>query len=108
MSEYILENQNWKLSVQKNGAQGFRYILLSKINNIVYADEEYHYRILTSSKKGSRYAYLLHLGAEFKAKKLSSREIRKEGTETLIIEGQLKKLISILLMSLNLKKSGSG
>jgi len=91
MSDYTLENQNWKLSIQKNGAQGFRYILLSKINNIVYADEEYHYRILTSSKKGSRYAYLLHLGAEFKANKLLSRKIRKEGTETLILEGQFEK-----------------
>jgi len=86
MTDYTLENQSWELKVQNRGDQ-FRYILYSKIDNIVYADEDYHYRILTSSKKGSRYAYLLHLGSEYKAKKLSSREIRKEGDEKLIIEG---------------------
>jgi len=90
MSDYTIENQNWKLRVQKNGAQRFRYILRSKVDNVVYADEEYHYRILTSSKKGSRYAYLLHLGSEYKAKKLSSRNIRVEGNNTLIIEGKFE------------------
>jgi hypothetical protein len=88
MTDYTLENQNWELKVQNKGDQGFRYILHSKINNKVYADEEYHYRILTSSKKGSRYAYLLHLGSEYKAKKLSSRKIRMEGADRLIIEGK--------------------
>jgi hypothetical protein len=86
MTDYTLENQSWELKVQNKGYQ-FRYTLYSKIDNKVYADEEYHYRILTSSKKGSRYAYLLHLGSEYKAKKLSSRKIRMEGTEKLIIEG---------------------
>jgi len=90
MSDYILENQNWELRVQKNGAQGFRYILRSKVDNVVYADEEYHYRILTSGKKGSRYAYLFHLGSEYKAKKLSSREVRMEGIDRLIIEGKFE------------------
>jgi len=90
MSDYTLENQNWELRVQKNGAQGFRYILRSKVDNVVYADEEYHYRILTSGKKGSRYAYLFHLGSEYKAKKLSSRDIRMEGNNTLIIEGKFE------------------
>jgi len=90
MTDYSLENQNWELKVQNKGDQGFRYILHSKINNKVYADEDYHYRILTSSKKGSRYAYLLHLGSEYKAKKLSSREIRMEGADRLIIEGKFE------------------
>ena len=94
MTDYTLENQNWELKVQNKGDQGFRYILHSKINNKIYADDEYHYRILTSSKKGSRYAYLLHLGSEYKAKKLSSRKIRMEGTDRLIIEGKLQKQIS--------------
>ena len=88
MTDYTLENQNWELKVQNKGDRGFNYTLYSKINNKVYADEEYHYRILTSSKKGSRYAYLVHLGSEYKAKKLSSRKIRMEGTDRLIIEGK--------------------
>ena len=88
MTGYTLENQNWELKVQNKGDRGFSYTLYSKINNKVYADEEYYYRILTSSKKGSRYAYLVHLGSEYKAKKLSSRKIRMEGTDRLIIEGK--------------------
>ena len=51
---------------------------------------EYHYRILTSSKKGSRYSYLFHINPECKAKKLSSREINKEGEDTLVIEGKFE------------------
>ncbi|NVM46751.1 MAG: hypothetical protein HWN79_17730 [Candidatus Lokiarchaeota archaeon] len=90
MTEYTLENQSWKLKVQNKGEQRFCYILQSKIDNMVYADEDYHYRILTSSKKGSRYMYLLHLGSEHKAKKLSSRNIRKEDSDTLIIEGKFE------------------
>ena len=90
MTYYTLENKNWELKVQNKDDRGFCYTLYSKIDNKIYADEEYHYRILTSSKKGSRYAYLLHLGSEYKAKKLSSREIRMEGTEKLIIEGKFE------------------
>ena len=90
MTDNTLENQNWELKVQNNRDKGFRYILHSKIDNVDYANEEYHYRILTSSKKGSRYAYLLHLGSEYKAKKLSSREIRMEGIDKLIIEGKFE------------------
>ncbi|MHA1479422.1 MAG: hypothetical protein ACTSPU_14600, partial [Promethearchaeota archaeon] len=89
MTDYTIENQSWELKVQNKGDQ-FRYILYSKIDNTVYADKEYHYRILTSSKKGSRYAYLTHLGTEYKAKKLSSREILMQGTDTLIIEGRFE------------------
>ena len=90
MTDYTLENQNWELKVQNKGDQGFHYILHSKINDVVYADEDYHYRILTSKKRGSRYAYLSHLGSEYKAKKLSSREIRRQDTDTLIIEGKFE------------------
>ena len=90
MTDYTLENQSWELKVQDRGDQGLRDIFYSKIDNKIYADEEYHYRILTSSKKGSRYAYLPHLGSEYKAKKLSSREIRMEGTDRLIIEGKFE------------------
>ena len=104
MTDYTLENQNWELKVQNRGDRGFCYILYSKIDNTVYADEEYHYRILTSSKKGSRYAYLLHLGSEYKAKKLSSREIRKEGKERLIIEGKFEETNIVITHEFFLEK----
>ncbi len=90
MTDYILENQYWELKIHKSTSHGFRYILCSKVNNIVYADEEYHYRILTSRKRGSRYSYLLHINPESKAKKLSSREIFTKNAETLIIEGKFE------------------
>ncbi|MFX1489419.1 MAG: hypothetical protein ACFFBI_09740, partial [Promethearchaeota archaeon] len=92
MTDYILENQSWELKVKKSGSQRYRYLLSSKVDNTVYADEEYHYRILTSSKRGSRYAYLAHLGSEYKAKKLSSREILMKGADTLIIEGKFEEI----------------
>jgi hypothetical protein len=92
MTDYALENQSWELKIQNKGDQGFHYILHSKIDNKIYADEEYHYRILTSSKRGSRFAYLSHLGSEYKAKKLSSREIRTDGKDTLIIEGKFEEI----------------
>jgi hypothetical protein len=103
MTEYTLENQSWELKVQNRGEQGFRYILQSKIDSMVYADEDYHYRILTSSKRGSRYAYLLHLGSEYKAKKLLSREIRKVGTDTLIIEGKFEEIDVFITHEFKLK-----
>ena len=92
MTDYILENQFWELKIQKSEAQGFYYLLHNKVDNVVYADKEYHYSILTSSKRGSRFAYLSHLGSEYKAKKLSSREIRTVGEDTLIIEGKFEEI----------------
>jgi len=92
MTNHILENQFWELRIEKSEAQGFKYILHSKIDDVVYADQEYHYRVLTSSKKGSRFAYLFHLGSEYKAKKLSSRDIRIQGNDTLIIEGKFDEI----------------
>jgi len=90
LTDYTLENQHWELKVQNKGDQGFRYILHSKVDNVIYADEEYHYRILTSKKRGSRYIYLTHVGAEYKAKNLSSRDIRMQRKDTLIIEGRFE------------------
>jgi len=90
MHNYVLENQFWELKIQFSKDQGFHYILHSKIDNVVYADEEYHYKILTSGKKGSRYVYLDHLGSEYKAKELSSRKIRMTGRDSLIIEGSFE------------------
>jgi len=88
-SHYTLSNEYWKLELQNN-KNWFNYILTSKNNDKVYADQDYHYRILTSSKRGSRFAYLTHLNSESKAKKLSSRIIRIQGNDTLIIEGKFE------------------
>lgn len=86
MTAHKLENQYWVLRIQENDGK-FKYELKSKITNETYADEDYHYRILTSRKKGSRYAYLFGENSEYNAKKLISRNIRNEGTNTLMIEG---------------------
>ena len=90
MTKYSLENQFWKFDVIENGSLEFEYILHDKVNNINFSEGDYHYRILTSSKKGSRYVYLPHIGSELKAKNLVSREIRLEGTNTLVIEGKFE------------------
>jgi hypothetical protein len=89
MEIYKLENQYWILQIQENENK-YRYELKSKKTNEIYADEDYHYRILTSRKKGSRYIYLFGANSEYNAKKLASRKIRKDGNDTLIIEGQFE------------------
>jgi len=88
-TRYTLSNQYWKLEIQNNKNR-FNYKLTSKSNDEIYADQDYHYRILTSSKRGSRFVYLFHLGSEYKAKKLSSRNIHMQGNDTLIIEGKFE------------------
>ncbi len=88
-TRYNISNQYWKLEIQKN-RNWFIYKLTSKINDEIYADQDYHYRILTSSKRVSRFVYLTHLNSETKAKKLSSRSIRMEGNDTIIIEGKFE------------------
>ncbi len=89
VTRYSLSNEYWKLEIQNN-KNGFIYKLTSKSNDKTYADQDYHYRILTSSKRGSRFVYLTHLSSEDKAKKLSSRNIRIQGNDTLIIEGKFE------------------
>jgi len=86
--DYILTNDWWELEIQNDENGGFIYKLHSKFNNVFYADQDYHYRILTSKKKGSRFVYLLHLDSDLKAKKLSSREIYKKGSDTIIVKGK--------------------
>ena len=85
--DYSLANQWWELKVQSKDNLNFIYTLRSKVNDVVYADQDYHYRIITSKKKGSRYVYLDHLGLEYKAKNLAERTIRMIKNEKLIIEG---------------------
>ena len=60
MTKHKLENEYWSLKICKDDETNeFKYLLQSKISKEVYADEDYHYRILTSSKRGSRFAYLM-------------------------------------------------
>ena len=89
MTVYKLENQFWILQIQEN-ENNYIYELKSKITDEIYADEDYHYRLLTTRKKGSRYSYLFGENSEYNAKTLVSRKIWNEGNDTLIIEGQFE------------------
>ncbi|MFX0073839.1 MAG: hypothetical protein ACFE96_00240 [Candidatus Hermodarchaeota archaeon] len=89
MAVYKLENQYWILQIHTFDKK-YKYELKSKLTNEIYADEDYHYRILTSKKKGSRYAYLFGANSEYNAKGLISRKIQMDGTNTIIIEGQFE------------------
>ena len=86
-SDFSLANQWWELEVQTKDNENFIYILHSKINDVVYADQDYHYRIIRSKKRGSRYVYLDHLSLEYKAKDLAKRAVQLINKEKLLIEG---------------------
>ena len=91
MTEYKLENQYWNLEIcQDDKNNDFKYLLQSKTSNEIYADEDYHYRIVTSSKRGSRYAYIMNENAEYKAKKLIERKIYNKSKEMLVVEGKFE------------------
>jgi hypothetical protein len=102
MTVYKLENQYWVLQIQQDDGK-YKYKLKSKITNETYADEDYHYRLVTSRKKGSRYSYLFGANSEYHARKLVSREIRKDGTDSLIIEGQFEGLDVIISQKFTLR-----
>ena len=89
-TRYIISNRYWIFKIHQDGENEFIYELESKITNEIYTNEDYHYRILTSSKRGSRYAYLLNANAEYNAKKLLSRTIHMDGEDTLKIEGKFE------------------
>ncbi len=84
---YILSNKYWKLEVEQDGNNNFVYRLYDQKNNVNYSDLDYHYSIITSKKRGSRFEYLDHIGIERNAKHLESRSIYKENDNTLVIEG---------------------
>ncbi|MHA2121038.1 MAG: hypothetical protein ACW990_07530 [Promethearchaeota archaeon] len=86
----ILENDYWELCTYNNSIGEFIYRVTDRIHNKVYSDQDYHYSILTSRKRGSRFSYLPHLGAEINARHLESRKIFKEDNETLVIEGKFQ------------------
>ena len=89
-SEYGLTNQWWELKIQNEDYENYIYKLRSKKNNVVYADQDYHYSIITSKKRGLRYLYLDHLGSEYKAKNLVEREIQLINKEKLLINGSFR------------------
>ena len=103
MTNYKLENPNWILQIQEDDHK-YKYELKSKITKETYADEDYHYRLLKSSKKGSRFAYLFGANSEYNAKGLVSRKIKKENDEILIIEGQFEDTDIYLIQKFVLKK----
>jgi len=90
MKVYKLENQYWSLKIYQDEENIFKYELKSHLTNEIYADEDYHYRIVTSSKRGSRYAYILNANSEYNAKKLVSRNVYNDGKEILIVEGKFE------------------
>jgi hypothetical protein len=102
MKIYKLENQFWVFKIYEN-ENNYKYELKSKITNEIYADEDYHYRLLTSRKKGSRYAFLFGANSEYNAKALISRKIWNEGNDILIIEGQFEGTDIILSQKFILK-----
>jgi len=89
-SDYNLANNWWELKIQNEDDGNYIYELRSKKNNVIYADQDYHYRLITSKKRGSRYLYLDHLGSEYKAKNLVERKILLVDKEKLIIEGTFR------------------
>ena len=45
-SDYSIANQWWDLEIQNKDNENFLYKLHSKINDVIYADQDYHYRIV--------------------------------------------------------------
>jgi hypothetical protein len=86
-NEYSLANQYWDLNIQRKNDSNFVYRLYSEKNDVIYADQDYHYRIITSKKRGSRFVYLDHLGLEYKAKDLTERTVQLINNERFLIEG---------------------
>ncbi len=91
-SHIILENKYWELCIHDTGNNNFIYKLTDKIHSKIYSDQDYHYGILTSRRRGSRFSYLPYLGAETNARRLESRKIFKENTESLVIEGKFQEI----------------
>ncbi len=88
MENFVLENQWWKLGIQNSSDKGFICELYGKVNDVTYADQDYHYSIVTSRKRGSRYQWVDHLVPEYKAKNLSIRNIHMDAEDTLIVNGK--------------------
>ena len=86
-NEHILSNKFWELKIKKITGNDFSYKLLSKIDDVAYADQDYHYSISTSAKRGLKYIADF-IGKEKRAKKLASRTVNKVADDTIIIEGK--------------------
>ena len=60
----MLENDSWKLEIQHNGNNGYVYKLISKVQDTVYADQDYHYSLLSSNKKELPIVWINLVGGE--------------------------------------------
>ncbi|NHJ23715.1 MAG: hypothetical protein EAX89_04020 [Candidatus Lokiarchaeota archaeon] len=100
----VLSNEYWELTIQKVEDKEYIYKLIDKKKGIIYSDQDYHYRIITSKKKGIRYAYLAHISKEYKAKRLMERKISIIDNESLIIEGKFEDIDLWITHEFNLKE----
>jgi len=48
--DYSLTNQWWELKIQNENNENYIYKLRSKKYNVVYADQDYHYRKAAKQK----------------------------------------------------------
>jgi len=87
---YELSNEYLKLSIEEVEKNQYRYKLFDKINDIPYSDLDYHYSLLTSKKRGSRFDYLGFTETEKNAKNLESRTIQDDGSSSIAIEGKFE------------------
>ncbi|MFW9952555.1 MAG: hypothetical protein ACFFKA_20740 [Candidatus Thorarchaeota archaeon] len=88
---YVLENNFWRMEIIENHDNGFIYKLHSKINDVTYTDQDYHYSILPSMKRGLQYDWMELVVGKKKGKNLASRKIEKIGEHLLIINGHFVK-----------------
>ncbi|MBD3214662.1 MAG: hypothetical protein GF311_18775 [Candidatus Lokiarchaeota archaeon] len=87
---YKLSNEYWKLLIQEEEENQYCYKLLDKTNDIIYSDLDYHYSIITSRKRGSRFEYINFAETEKNAKKLESRTIKDNDISSITIKGKFE------------------
>ncbi len=105
-NNHILENQWWKLEIQNNGNEKFFYKLKSKTNEVTYADQDYHYDILPSVKRGLffKYDWYEEIMGKKEGKNLASRLIQMDGEDTLTIKSKFHKSYIEVIHKFKLKK----
>ena len=58
IKNYVLSNEYWKLEIHEKEPGKFIYKLCDCVHDVIYSDQDYHYSLMTSKKKGMRYQYL--------------------------------------------------
>ncbi len=87
IKNYVLSNEYWKLEIHEKEPGKFIYKLCDCVHDVIYSDQDYHYSLMTSKKKGMRYQYLDYFEKEKGARHLENRTVRLVGGTQLIIEG---------------------